>query len=202
MRLGIFGGSFDPIHRGHIEPVAAVRRALQLERVIYLPTAQPPHKPRRRFAPAFARFAMVELALLDRPECRTSAFELTPGERAYTVRTVRHFRDRHPEASLFLILGADSLLRFHTWRQWREILEIARLAVMVRPGWRLEQPSEGIPAELRDHIPGDRVHLVENSPLAISSSEVRRLLAEEPAAAVPLLPDLVLRYINKYALYT
>ncbi len=202
MRLGIFGGSFDPIHRGHLDPVESVRRALRLDRVVYLPTAQPPHKPERGFAPPHARFAMVELALLDRPELRVSAFELTPGRSAYTVDTVAHFRQRYPEASLFLILGADSWLHFSAWKEWQRILEMAQLAVMVRPGWQLESFSTEIPARLQEAIEAERVHLVENPPLAISSSEVRRLLAEEPMAVASMLPDLVLRYINKYALYS
>ncbi|MCB1036982.1 MAG: nicotinate-nucleotide adenylyltransferase [Acidobacteria bacterium] len=201
MRLGLFGGSFDPIHRGHLEPVDAAREALSLDRVVYLPTARPPHKRDRRFAPPYARFTMVELALLDRPSSFASAFELTPGRRAYTVDTVRHFRERCPDSELFLLLGADSLAGFHTWRRWQEIAQMAELIVLARPGWSMDQIPEDVPRELRELIAGKRVHAVENPPLDFSSSGLRRLLAEDPAAAAPMLPGLVLRYINKYALY-
>lgn len=201
MRLGLFGGSFDPIHRGHLEPVEAVRRALDLDRVIYLPTAQPPHKKDRRFAPAHARFAMVELALLDRPGCFASPFELTPGRTAFTVDTVLQYREIHPEAELFLILGADSLLNFSTWRRWREIARLAELAVMVRPGWSLETLPADLPGELRELIEGERVHPLENPPVDVSSSELRQRLVGGAESAAGSLPDLVLRYINKYALY-
>lgn len=201
MRLGLFGGSFDPIHRGHLEPVEAARKALDLDRVFYLPTAQPPHKAGRRFAGSHARFAMVELALLESDESLASAHELTPGTKAYTVETVEHFRREYPEASLFLILGADSLVHFHTWRNWQQIVKLAELAVLVRPGWNLAELPSDFPEELRTRIAGDRVHFVENAPVAVSSSEIRRLLVQDPESAAHMLPDLVLRYINKYALY-
>ena len=100
MKIGLFGGSFDPIHRGHVEPVREARRRLGLERVIYLPTATPPHKPRRALAPALARFAMVELALLGEEGLYVSAHELTPERPAYTVETLEHFRRQMPEAEL------------------------------------------------------------------------------------------------------
>src|SRR5947208_4241718 len=102
MKVGLFGGSFDPIHRGHIEPVRKARRALGLDRVIYLPTARPPHKPGGALAPAPARYAMVELALLFEDGLCASAYELTADRPAYTIETLEHFRAELPDAELFL----------------------------------------------------------------------------------------------------
>ncbi|MEO1084393.1 MAG: nicotinate-nicotinamide nucleotide adenylyltransferase [Acidobacteriota bacterium] len=116
MRIGLYGGTFDPVHRGHVEPVRSAARVLDLDRVIYLPTAQPPHKRGRRTAPAWRRFTMVELALLGDAECRVDPFEMT-GDFAYTIDTVEHFERRFAGARLFLIVGADSFVALHTWRR-------------------------------------------------------------------------------------
>ena len=201
MRIGLFGGSFDPIHNGHILPVLEARRALALDRVLFLPTAAPPHKPGRVLAPAWSRFAMVELALLEVDGCFASPYEVTPGVATYTVDSVEHFRKQEPGAELFLILGADSLASFHLWRRWREILEAAELVVLRRPGWILDLDPDEASVELLRAIDEGRVHFVEHHPVAVSSTELRRSLAageELPAAAIP---GLVLQYIHKYALY-
>ncbi len=197
-KLALFGGSFDPPHRGHIEPILDAVESLGLGRVIYLPTAEPPHKPERRQAPAHARFTMVELALLHEPRLFASTHELTPGRTAYTIHTLEHFWTQFQGVELFYILGADSFLSFHTWRRWREIPRLARLLVLPRPGFdesRFESAEAG--ELLRDGsaqvLPTSRVHL--------SSTDLRAKLAagEEPPAGA--LSPLVLDYIRKYHLY-
>lgn len=201
MKLGLFGGSFDPIHYGHIRPVQEAKSELGLDRVVFLPTATPPHKPGFQFAPAHARFAMVELALLGEDDLRVSPLELTPERPAYSVDTLRHFRDRYPDAELHLILGGDGFAELHTWRRWREIVNLARLAVLTRPNWRWDEVSANVPVEIARLAASDRVHFVVNEPVAVSATELRRILAsggEPPAGA---LPELVLKYIRKYSLY-
>ena len=199
MKIGIFGGSFDPIHRGHIEPVQEVRRRLGLDRVIYLPTAKPPHKPRRALAPAHARFAMVELALLDEDGLYASAYELTPDRPAYTVETLEHFRREMPEAELHLLIGGDSFADFHHWVRWPEIAAAARLVVLARPGWELESLSldPGVAALART----DRVLLLHQPPVDVSSTRLRELLAAGQPLPPGAIPDLVVRYVKKYDLY-
>lgn len=201
MKLGLFGGSFDPIHRGHVDSAAAARRMLGLDRILFLPTARPPHKTNQELTPAWARYAMVELALLEAEGCFASPFELSPPRVAYTVDTVGHFRQAHPEAELFLLLGADSYLSLHRWRRWREIVASVALAVLARPGWDPEQPSEGAPEDFRPRLAAARVHVVENPPLPISSTELRESLGRGEEPPPDTVPDLVLRYIHKYALY-
>jgi nicotinate-nucleotide adenylyltransferase len=205
MKVGLFGGSFDPIHRGHVEPVQAARRALGLDRVLYLPTAQPPHKPKRQFAPALARFAMVELALLGEEGLYASPHELTLGRASYTIDTLDHFRSELPEAELHLLLGSDSFLDLPHWRRWRRLPELARLVVLARPGWMVDgqgrREAGDATDELRRLLASDRVTVVEQAPVDLSASAIRGLLAagEEPPPGA--LAPLVLEYVRKYRLY-
>ena len=201
MKLGLFGGSFDPIHFGHIRPVQEARNKLELDRVVFLPTAIPPHKPGRQFAPPHARYAMVELALLDERDFSVSPLELTPERPAYSVDSLHHFQRRYPDAELYLILGGDGFAELHTWRRWREIVRVAEIAVLTRPNWRWEEVREEVPVEIAQLAKTDRVHFVVNEPVAVSATELRERLAagEEPPAAA--LPGLVLKYIRKYSLY-
>ncbi len=137
MKLGLFGGSFDPIHCGHVEPVKEACRRLGLERVIYLPTAVPPHKPVRRLAPPLARYAMVELALLHEEALHVSPYELTLDRPAFTAETLEHFRRELPAAELHLLIGGDSFFELPHWVRWRDVVAAARLVVLSRPGWDL-----------------------------------------------------------------
>jgi nicotinate-nucleotide adenylyltransferase len=199
MRLGLFGGSFDPIHRGHIEPVQAARKALGLERVIYLPTAVPPHKPGRILAPAHARYAMVEMALLEEEGLYASTFELTMGRPAYTIETLEHFREAMPGVDLHLLIGGDSYADLDHWVRWREIVGAARLVVLTRPGWTLEEAS--LSPGLADLARSGRVVFLGQPPVDVSSTRLREMFArgeQPPAGTVPLS---VVRYVQKYDLY-
>lgn len=201
MKVGLFGGSFDPIHQGHIEPVLEAQRRFGLDRIVYLPTATPPHKPERSFAPALARFAMVELALLDHSDLLVSAHELTLGRAAYTVETLAHFHAAEPDSELHLLIGADSFLEISSWVRWREIVDAARLVVLTRPGFRLDDPKPALAPELQAAVDAGRVHFVENAPLTASATEVRRRLAAREAIPDGWLSPRVVRYLSKYRLY-
>lgn len=198
-RVGLFGGSFDPIHAGHVRPVQAARRALGLDRVIYLPTALPPHKPKRAFAPAHARYTMVEMALLDEPGLYASPHELTLERPAYTIETLEHFARELPGADLHLLVGGDSFLELVTWRRWRDILAAARLVVLARPGFAVA----GAPAELVEasRAADGRVTFIEHEPVDLSATAIRALLARGEAPPPGSLARSVLDYVCKYALY-
>ena len=192
MRLGLFGGSFDPIHRGHIQPVQEARVELGLDRVIFLPTAVPPHKPARQFAPPHARFAMVELALL-----REDGLVVDP----FTVETLRHYRRIHPGADLFLLLGADGFAQLNTWHEWQEIPQLSQLAVLTRPDWRMEEAREHLPPEIAALANRDQVHFIRNEAIDVSATEIRARLAAGDDIPEDAMPGLVLEYIRKYSLY-
>lgn len=210
MRLGLFGGSFDPVHRGHVGPVQEARRTLGLDRVLYLPTARPPHKedpetaPR---APAWARYTMVELAVLHEEGLYVSSHELRPDRPSYTVETLEHFR-REAGASageLHLILGSDALLGLPGWRRWRELPELARLVVLTRPGSELREIRGRLAPELEELLEGGGIDVVEDARVDVSSTEIRRRLAADEAERPPWLeewvPPLVVDYLAKYRFY-
>lgn len=195
MRVGLFGGIFDPVHLGHVAPVRHARAVLGLDRVIYLPTARPPHKD-GLVAPAHARYTMVELALLGEEGLYASPFEMRD-ETCYTVDTVEHFRREQPGADLVLLIGADAWTSFTRWRHWRRILSQAELAVMVRPGWE----SGPLAPPFDEALGKGRLRFLENEPWPLSSTELRALLRDGRKVPENAVQPLVLDYVEKYGLY-
>jgi len=201
MKIGLFGGTFDPIHFGHILPVKEARTQLGLDRVIYLPTAIPPHKPGPQVAPPHARWTMVELALLAEPGLVADPFELTPQREAFTVDSVEHFRSTLPDADLYLLIGCDSFAELHTWKRWEDLVAKVKLGVLVRPDWRPGALEAQLTPEVAALMGTDKVCFITNQPVPVSATELRRLLAEGDQPPDGWLPDLVLEYIHKNNLY-
>lgn len=204
MKLGLYGGSFDPIHRGHVDPVLAARANLGLDRVLYLPTGRPPHKRDRRLAPPLRRFVMVELALLDEPGLEVSTFEIDRDGPAYTVETLEHARQRWPGADLHLLVGADSFAELDTWHRFEDLLALATLVVLRRGGE--PEPAES-PEALRLHpairrtVDAGGVRFVDNPPIEASSTEIRRRLRNDEIVPAGWMRPAVLSYVQKYGLY-
>jgi nicotinate-nucleotide adenylyltransferase len=201
MKIGLFGGSFDPIHRGHVDPVESARVRLGLDRVLYLPTAQPPHKPEREFAPPLARYAMVELALLDHPELWVSDHELTLSRPAFTIETIEFMREHFADVEPVLLIGGDSFLDLPNWRRYVEILDGTRIGVMTRPGSRIRDGGSELHPDLVRAIEAGTVDFVENAPLDIAAAEIRRRLAANEPIPDGWMSDRVLTFIRKYSLY-
>jgi len=199
MKLGLFGGSFDPIHQGHVLPVRAARQALGLDRVLYLVTAKPPHKPRRALAPPLARYAMVELALLGEEGLYASPHEMMLDRPAYTIETLEHFQRAEPGADLHLLIGGDSFADLHLWYRWREIPAAARLAVLTRPGWELD--ARPLHPELAALAATDRVVFLRQPPVDVSSTRLRDLFARSEQPPAGQVSSLVVQYVHKYDLY-
>lgn len=201
MKIGLFGGTFDPIHFGHILPVKEAQVQLGLDQIIYLPTAMPPHKPGGQVASPQARWTMVELALLREAGLVADPFELAPMREAFTVDSVEHFRSTMPEAELYLLIGCDSFAELHTWSRWEELVAMVHLAVLVRPDWRPGALEAQLTPEVAALMAQDSVSFITNQPVAVSATELRRMLAEGTQPPAGWLPELVLEYIQKYDLY-
>jgi nicotinate-nucleotide adenylyltransferase len=198
VRIGLYGGSFDPIHYGHLVPVRAARRELALDRVVYLPTGRPPHKS-PRVAPAEHRFAMVELALAAEEGCVVCRHELDESRPSFTIDTVERFRRERLDDEPVLLVGADSWHDFESWRDWRRLLDLVELAVLVRPG--REPPPGELVGERAAAVERGRVRFVANQPLEISSRDLRRRLRRGEEISRHEVPLVVLDYIRKYDLY-
>jgi nicotinate-nucleotide adenylyltransferase len=144
---------------------------------------------------------MVELALLGEPGLVASPLELTPERPFYTVDSLRHFRRENADAELHLLIGGDGFAELHTWKEWQEIIRLARLAVLTRPDWQWSEFRHRVPAELAELAETERVQFVTNQPVAVSATEIRQRLAEGRELPADAVPELVLQYIDKYSLY-
>jgi nicotinate-nucleotide adenylyltransferase len=161
-RIGIFGGSFDPVHLGHQLVAQAAREELQLDRVFFVPAAQSPFKPDRKMAPGKTRAAMLRLALAGKTWAEIDTQELDRGGISYSVDTVNNFRARFPEAELFYLIGADHVAQLPKWRHSAELAGVTTFVVIPRPG---ETPAPA-PA-------GFKLQWLKGYPVTISASEIR-----------------------------
>ena len=198
MRLGLLGGTFDPIHRGHLVTAQSVRQQLDMDEVWFLPTGLPWMKRGAPLSAARHRQAMVELAVGGYEGFAVSTIELErPGE-TYTVDTLEHLRaQRDAEDELFFIMGADTLEGFHRWKEPGRILELATVVVASRPGY-----GETGPQELERALPGarERIVMVRTPLVEVSGSELRQRVAQGLSIR-GLLPDSVAEYVEAHGLY-
>lgn len=202
MRVGLFGGSFDPIHAGHVGAARAAIERLALDRVLVAPTSMPPHKPGRRFAPDLARYAMCELATLDDARLRVTDLELTPGKQAYSIESLERLAAENPGDSFVLLVGADSLATLDGWRRWSELLADHELGVFARPGFEWTAVAPTLPAPLADAVArAPRLTWVDSLAHPASASELRRRLAAGEPLPEGWLDPRVLAFARKYDLY-
>lgn len=185
------GGSFDPIHLGHLRAAENAREALSLDLVLFVPAAEPPHKPSFRLSPASDRLAMVTLAVAGNPWFRASDLELQRSGPSYTVDTLAELTRTRGQDELFLIVGSDTLGEMASWREPERIFGLSKIAVAERPG------AEAVPPPL----PSARVVRVAGPGLFLSASEVRRRVRAGLSIRY-LLPDTVAAYIATHGLYS
>ena len=200
MRIGLFGGSFDPVHCGHLLLAECCWRQARLDQVEFVPTAQQPLKPRGPVANEADRAAMLRLAIADRPEFALSLIEIERGGVSYTVDTLRQLRNERPDAELFLLMGADALADFPTWREPAAICELATPLVVRRAGTPPPDFAALAPFVAAERLALIRTHEVEMPATPISSSNIRRLIAER-GAWQSLVPPGVAEYIERQNLY-
>jgi nicotinate-nucleotide adenylyltransferase len=135
MRIGLFGGTFNPVHRCHLEAATQTQSRLRLDRVLFIPSADPPHKLSMSLAPARQRLEMVRIAIMDMPAFQVSDVEMRRPSKSYSIETVHELQKEFgPEAELFFIIGLDAFLELHTWKQASELLRACHFVVLARPG--------------------------------------------------------------------
>lgn len=212
--VGLLGGTFDPVHYGHLHAADAVRRALHLAEVRLFPAGDPPHRA-APVATAAHRLAMLELALPEFPGLTLDAREIARPGKSYTVVTLAELRAEAPQRALALILGADAFLGLPTWHRWREVFDLAHIVVVERP----DAPLPATPpapladewarrrvdaAEMLESAPAGAIYTLAIPPLPISATAIRRALAAGPRgieAVRAMVPPAVLAYIDRNQLY-
>ncbi len=190
-RLGVMGGTFDPIHHGHLVAASEVAQFFVLDEVVFVPTGQPWQKDDRKVSPSEDRYLMTVIATASNPRFSVSRIDIDRGGPTYTIDTLRDLRaERGEQADLFFITGADALSRMMSWQDVNELFELAHFVGCTRPGHRLTGHG----------LPDDRVSLLEIPALAISSTDCRQRVANGQPIWY-LVPDGIVQYIAKRGLY-
>jgi nicotinate-nucleotide adenylyltransferase len=212
IRVGVLGGSFDPVHRGHVALACHARRALGLERVMLLPCADPPHKPDRALTARYHRLEMLFLAVEDRPGIQVSTFEIARGGIRYTIDTLRALRSGPPSLAPVFLCGSDALADIVSWREHEPLLAEFDFAAAIRPADAGgPRPSEWPAIVSRRVTPlpatgeaalgeGGRVFRLD-MPAVVASSSLVRARCASGLAADELVPTRVARYIQRHRLY-
>ncbi len=193
-RIGVMGGTFDPIHNGHLVAASEVQSWFDLDEVVFVPTGEPWQKSSRRVAPAEHRYLMTVIATASNPRFWVSRVDIDRPGPTYTIDTLRDLQTALPDADLYFITGADALGEIFTWRDASEVFELAHFVGCTRPGYEMDEST-------LKGIPEDAVTIVEIPALAISSTDCRRR-SERGEPVWYLVPDGVVQYISKYSLYS
>ena len=191
------GGTFDPIHHGHLVAASEVADLFDLDEVVFVPTGQPWQKRSRAVTSAEDRYLMTVIATASNPRFSVSRVDIDRGGPTYTKDTLRDLHSQNPDADLYFITGADALASILSWQNWEEMFSIARFVGVSRPGYELD--GKHITAAMAE-LPSDALHLVEVPALAISSTDCR-LRAEQSRPIWYLVPDGVVQYVAKRDLY-
>lgn len=212
-RIAIYGGTFDPVHLGHLEIGRRVSRLFEFDQFLFMPAREAPHKVGQGSAAALDRYAMLALATQSEPHLSVSRFELEGPGRQYTIDTLRHFKSANADSDLFFVMGADSWAEIATWREWKSLLNLSNVVVVTRPGQAISaQMPDGTNAtiiDLQGGITPPRETLADSRPkvfltdavvMDISSTAVRRA-AGNGGELEQLVPGSVAEYIGKYRLY-
>ena len=213
MKIGIFGGTFDPIHWGHLRSAEEVSETFGLDYVYFIPASIPPHKRGQTYTPARDRLQMVRLAVARNPRFKVSTIEIERPGVSYSIDTVRELARRlKPTDSLYFIIGLDAFREIATWKDYEEIFPLCNFIVTSRPGSKESDPLKGTGVAVKKlfcydfkrrnyrHRSGTRVHFIELTDIAISASEIRALVRQGKSIRY-LEPSSVETYIKRRELY-
>ena len=211
MKLGLLGGTFNPIHLAHLRIAEEAREAAGLDQVLFIPAADPPHKPLAGDVSFELRFQMVQQAIADHPCFAVSDIEARRGGKSYTVETLTQLRQERPDDRLYFIIGSDSYLELGLWHRYQELFELASLIVLERPDRLIESPLQQLPESVRSnfsqkqqdllrHSSGNSIQFVSETRLEISSSRLRELVAAGRSIRY-LVPPGIETFITQKGLY-
>jgi nicotinate-nucleotide adenylyltransferase len=219
MRIALYGGTFDPVHVGHIAVARELTKLLALDEVLFIPAFVAPHKRGQQVTPALQRYAMLALATQNEPRLSISTVELDEPTKPYTVETLARMKSQAgAEAQLFFVMGADSWREITTWREWERVLEATNHVVVTRPGYELSTEhvtpairervvdlrgleQEAIAREI-DNNAGTKIYVTDAVVMDVSSTAIRELArAGRSSEMARLVPPSVAEFIEKYKLY-
>ncbi|MCB5231141.1 MAG: nicotinate-nucleotide adenylyltransferase [Candidatus Cloacimonas sp.] len=192
MKLGILGGTFDPIHNGHLAIAKRTYEELNLDKILFTPSCAPPHKVDKNIVDYPYRMAMIEIALKDYPHFQPSDFDFTPGATSYTKHLIESCQLVYPRAEIYFIIGGDQLTKLHTWYEIEWLFKQLRFAAFYRPGTEIDLSN------LTPYL--DRIVQIEMEPIAVSSEQIRDRL-RGGLSVERMLPANVLDFIQKQGLY-
>ncbi|MDA8428325.1 MAG: nicotinate-nucleotide adenylyltransferase [Geobacteraceae bacterium] len=212
MNIGLMGGTFNPVHLAHLRIAEEARESLGLDRVLFIPAGDPPHKPLAGEVPFSQRCEMVRQSIAGNPAFELSDIEGQRFGKSYSIDTISYFRAQRPGDELFFIIGSDSFFEIGLWHRYAEIFRLCNLIVVERPGRPVVDPLAALPVAIRgefvytagthrlQHASGPFVHFLKGCPLDISSTEIRHLLANGRSITY-LVPSTVEAYINTQRIY-
>ena len=213
-RIAFYGGTFDPVHCGHITVAKRLLLLFRLDEFVFLPAFHAPHKPDVKPTSAYHRFAMLALATSGEPQISISTLELDRAEKRYTVDTLPEIIQRQPDADIFFVMGADSWVDILTWREWEKVLLMTNHIVVTRPGFEIS--TDHVSDAVRERIvdlrnsrntvkldePGQRIYITDAVKVDVSATAIREDVREdERLDNQDDVPEEVAKYIEKYELY-
>jgi nicotinate-nucleotide adenylyltransferase len=216
-RIAFFGGSFDPVHNGHMSIAQNLASIFELDEFVFIPAFHAPHKPDRKPTSAYDRYAMLSLATQDEPRTTVSKIELELPEKPYTVETLERLKIDYPDTQIFFVMGADSWMDILTWREWEKVLTTVSHIVVTRPGYEIgfDHVTDEIRERIRDvrgskSLPANDSQLTTHDSyiyisdavlLDVSATSLRRNIRESGEGWQSQVPAGVANYIEKYQIY-
>ncbi len=222
-RIAFYGGSFDPLHNGHLTIAHALCKQFELDEFVFIPAFHAPHKKDKRPTSAFHRFAMLALATNDEAKIKVSKMELDVPERPYSVETLTRLKTELTDVEIFFVMGADSWAEITTWREWEKVLTIVNIIVVTRPEYEIEfahvtdeirkriiDLRKEFPAKAQSRqgnekskfqIPNSKIFITDAVQIDVSATEIRRKIKENTNDWQQDVPKEVAKYLEKYQIY-